>query len=166
MKNLMINKAFLTALASVFISSSALADDGLKIQVVSNVEGAAPVEYVLDDILKITFQENDFTIVLKNGNGSTSFDYMNTQKMVFDNIKTGIENVHSEKAGDIAITYDGNYIRVSGCSESAQLRLYDISGRPLLSQTVKGDTEISTENLSAGVYIMKVNSKTFKFSKR
>ena len=164
MKHLKLRKTVLAMMASLFVSSAALADDGIKIKVVSNVDGVAPVEYALDDIRKITFQEYGFTIMLNDGTSDSSFEYSDIQKMVFGNVSTGIENVKHESNGDIAFDYDGAAIRVSGV-EKAQLMVFDIAGRPVISQKVQGEAVVSTENLSAGVYIVKVNNNTFKFSK-
>lgn len=165
MKHLKIRKTVLAMMASLFVTSSALADGGdIKIKVVSNVDGVSPVEYALDDIRKITFQEYGFTIMLNDGTSDSSFEYSDIQKMVFDNVQTGIENVKTETGSGIVLAYDGSTIRVSGV-EKAQLMVFDIAGRPVISQKVQGEAEVSTENLSAGVYIVKVNNKTFKFSK-
>ena len=165
MKHLKIRKTVLAMMTSLLISSSAFADEDLKIKVVSNVDGVAPVEYAINDIRKITFQEYGFTIMLKDGTSDSSFEYIDIQKMVFDNVNTGIDNVKSEKADGIAISYDGSSIKVSGCAEASQLRVFDIAGRPVISESIKGEAVISTENLSSGVYILRVNNKTFKFNK-
>lgn len=164
MKHLNLRKTVLAMMASLFISSSAFADDGIKIRVVK-VDGMAPVEYAINDIRKITFQEYGFTIMLHDGTSDSSMEYSDVQKMVFDNVNTGIDNVKSEKVDDIAITYNGSVIKVSGCEKAAQLRLFDIAGRPVISQNIVGEAEISTENLASGVYILRVNNKTFKFNK-
>lgn len=164
MKHLKIRKTVLAMMASLFISSSVFAEDGIKIKVVK-VDGMAPVEYSINDIRKITFQEYGFTIMLNDGTSDSSMEYSDVQKMVFDNVITGIDNVKSEKVDNIAITYNGSVIKVSGCEEAAQLRLFDISGRPVISQNIQGEAVISTENLASGVYILRVNNKTFKFNK-
>lgn len=151
--------------SACLVSSSALADDGLTLKVISS-NGEAPVEYALDDIRKITFQTDDFTVMFNDETlGSQTFMYGDVQKMEFGTVTTSIGNVNAENGSEIAISYDGRTIKVSGCEESAQLRVFDISGRPVISETVSGEALVSTDNLSAGVYILRVNNKTFKFSK-
>lgn len=151
--------------SACLVSSSVLADDGLTLKVISST-GETPVEYALDDIRKITFQTDNFTVMFNDvAHGSEKFLYEDVQKMVFGTSTTSIDNVKSENGSEIAISYDGRTIKVSGCEETAQLRVFDISGRPVISEIVSGEALVSTENLSTGVYILRVNNKTFKFSK-
>lgn len=151
-------------LASFILPMSAMADgEGLSIKVFHGT--GAPTEYSLDAVRKITFQEDGFTVAFKNAEqADASFFYDEVGKIMFGEVSTGIENVQKEEGSDIAISYDGRTLNVT-TAEAAQLRLFDVSGRPVISERISGNAQVSTENLSAGVYILKVNNKTFKFSK-
>ena len=108
--------------------------------------------------------EETFTMIFNTDAPDEEFRYEDVLKMQFGTKEyTGIQSVADD--ADINISYDGSYLRIEGCGEASVLRVYDISGRPVISQRVNAQAEISTEQLSAGVYILKINNKTFKFSK-
>lgn len=149
-------------LASVIIPFSASADDVLiKIYGAGN---SSAEEFVLDEVKKLTFQDDYFTVMTFGGE-SRFFNYDETGRIVFTSVATGIAQVTPEGVSSIDISYDGSVLRITGCKSSAQLRIYDVTGRPVIGKTINGDTDISTENLPSGVYILKLNNRTFKFSR-
>lgn len=153
-------------LASVIVPMSVSAqDDDTKLVIYSH-DGSAPVEISIYDIRKVTFQDDTFTMVYEDGIAADQqFAYDDVRCVKFSGETTGIGSVQSDQLGDdITISRGASSIIVGGVTERAQLRLFDISGRPVLSQTLTSDTTISTEALPAGVYILRVNNKTFKFS--
>lgn len=164
MKHLKIKKTVFAMLASCLISSSALADNGIKIKVFCSYDTSSK-EFAIDEIRKIAFNNDGMTFLFKDeATPEEFFEYGDVGSMKFEEISTSIENVKSEKDGNIEIAYDGRMIKVSGC-DAAQLRVFDIAGRPVISENISGEATISTENLASGVYILKVNNKTFKFNK-
>jgi len=50
------------------------------------------------------------------------------------------------------------------------LRVYDVTGRPVLTQTLvtssSGRTDLDLRNLAAGIYLVKLNSDDFTFSQK
>ena len=164
MKNLKTKKLLLALLASVVIPVSAqtTGDDGVEI-VIHGLDGSK-TECLLNDVQKLTFQDDYFTLLTKDGQ-SRFFNYDETGRIVFTGIETGIEQITPEGVSTINISYDGRNINITGCKAPEQLSIYDVSGRPMIRTTVQGDTNISTESLSNGVYILKLNNRTFKFSR-
>lgn len=164
MKHFKIKKKILAALATLIIPLSVSADDGIKIVVYGSADGDV-TEVGIDDVRNITFQDETLTMLLF-GDESKVFNYSDISKICFESIATEIESV---TPGDIedgtTIIYDGNVLRIIGCAQPSQLRIFDITGKTVISEQIKGDTMINVEGLSAGVYVLKVNNKTFKFSK-
>ena len=164
MKHSRIKKGILAMITSVVIPFSAFADDGVTFKVIGT-EGNVK-EYSLEEIQRLTFQEETFTVMFNSNLGDEIFRYDDVQSIQFGPVSTGLENIRiDDAAGKFAISYDGTILSISGCSDKAQLTVYDISGRPIISQNINGNAAISTESLNSGVYILKINNKTFKFSK-
>ena len=163
MKHLKIKKTIFAMLASCFIATSAYAD-GVKIKVFCSYDDTFK-EFNIDDIQKMKFDNDGVTFMFKDGiQPEEFFEYGDVGSMKFDGVSTSIDNVKSEKDGNIEIAYDGRTIKVSGC-DAAQLRVFDIAGRPVISENIIGEASVSTDNLASGVYILRVNNKTFKFNK-
>ena len=162
MNLLKMRKTVLALAASVMLPFSANADDVVTFRITG--QDGAVKEFVLDDISRLTFGAETFTMVFNNAAANEEFRYDDVLNMQFgfDGI-TGVQQVADE--ADITIRYDGVMLIIDGCPEGARLAVYDISGRPVINQSVQESAQISTEQLTAGVYILKINNKTFKFSK-
>ena len=165
MKNNYIRKiaaAMFVALVMPF-SAQAQTDDGtmLKIRTTDDCEVSVP----LDNVRKLTFGDDSFTLFTVSEGENYGFKYDEVMKIMFEDVATGIDEQIASEADGINIAYDGTFLRITGCKKASQLIVYDISGRPVISQRIQGNAVLSTENLGAGVYILKVNNKTFKFSK-
>lgn len=157
-------KNLIMAAATIIIPLQASADDGVSIKVVM-LDGSSPNEYALDDVSRIVFGEDGFTMNFLNNEHAAYYAYDDVGKIMFDLLPTGIDNAAVNNKDVIAVRYDGNMLKITGCKESANVTVYEITGRPVISRNISGDTTVSTDNLLAGVYILKVNNITFKFSK-
>lgn len=166
MKQLFSNAKTLVLALIAIVATNATAQEESKL-VIYNHDGEAPVEIVIDDIHKITFQDEHFTMVyIDNFKPSEQYLYDDVRAIKFSGLITGIGSVENEDGvSAISISREGDNINVSGITKPAHLTLYDISGRPVMNNTITSDTQISTETLTSGVYILRVNNKTFKFSK-
>ena len=152
----------LSMAASVIFSLSASADDVVTLKVID--QNGAEKEYALDDVKRLAFHEESFTMFFNGNAASEEFRYEDVLKMQFGaKDYTGLQNVAEDT--DFNIKYDGSMLMVEGCGNGANMLIYDISGRPVMNKRINNSAEISTSQLSAGVYILKINNKTFKFSK-
>lgn len=155
-------KTVLALAASVMLPFSANADDVVTFRVTG--QDGVVKEFALDNIRRLAFGEETFTMIFNNAAASEEFRYEDVLNMQFGiNDVTGIQEVASEN--DINIRYDGMMLMIDGCTAGSRLTVYDISGRPVISQSVQESAQISTDQLTAGVYILRINNKTFKFSK-
>ena len=164
MKHSRIKKGVLAIITSVVIPFSAFADDEVTFKVIGTNGNIN--EYNLEEVRRLTFQEETFTLMFNSSQGDEIFRYDGVRCMQFGSVSTGQDNIRIDDAvGEFTIRYDGTVLNISGCSDKVQLTVYDISGRPVISQNINGDAAVSTEALNSGVYILKINNKTFKFSK-
>lgn len=163
MKQFKLKKNVLAALATLIIPLSASADEEMKIVVYGSGSGEV-TEIKIDDVRNITFQDETLTMLLLE-QGTKVFNYSDIGKICFETVSTSIESVTPDDGDETAISYDGNVLRISGCTKPSHFRIFDITGQNVMNSSIQGDTEISVGNLSSGIYILKVNNKTFKFSK-
>ena len=156
----------LVMIASVLIPVSAHADEDTAIKIIGTSGGTH--EFNISHVGKITFQDETFTFTFADGiTDDVVFCYDEVRRMEFSNVSTGIGNVTLDYgAGDVTISFDGSTLFIKGCMEPSEVYVYDISGRPVVKRSVDDYAEISVENLSSGVYILKLNNNTFKFNKR
>ena len=166
MKQLQIKGKIFGLLASLLFSMSAMAQEEVKL-VIHNHYGDEPVEISVYDVRKITFQDSYFTMVYEDGiKPDEQFVYDDVRKITFKNLITGIDDVAADETlNGINIKRNGSVISVEGIEGKAQLMIFDLAGRPVFKTTVCNSEEINTEILSPGVYILKVNNKTYKFNK-
>ena len=165
MKHLRIKKKVLLMLSSVIIPLSMSADDNLKLLVYDKTQGNV-TEIPVNDVLKLTFQETAFTIDFYDVSlGKKIFYYDDVSSMKFGETPTGIGCVTPDADSGITIAYDGRNILISGCEAGTKLMMYDISGRPVMNAIVDVQASISTEGIARGIYVVRVNNKTFKFNK-
>lgn len=152
--------------ASVTIPLPVMADDDTAIKIIGTSGGAQ--EFSINNVGKITFQDETFTFSFTDGvTENMIFWYDEVKRMEFTDIATGIDNVTQEYNEDeIAISFDGSTLFISGCAVPSQMQVYDISGRPVMKRMVHGVVKVSVGNLSSGVYILKLNDKNFKFNIR
>ena len=153
----------LSVAASFVLAFPAFADDVVTFRVTGS-DGTVR-EFALDDINRLAFQEETFVMIFNNAAPDETFRYEDVLKMQFGNVgHTAVQNITDDAEG-ISISYDGSVLSISGCADRQIINIYDVAGRPVISQRVSGSAQIGTQQLSAGVYILKTNNKTFKFSK-
>lgn len=159
MKLRIMKKMLMGMAASILLPLSASADDVVTLKLIGS-DGTTK-QYALDEITRLDFSQESFTLIFNNNAADETFRYEDVLKMNFGSVATAIQNVANEE--EVSITYKANVLSIEGCS--GVLRIYDVSGRPVMSEKVDGATQISTDQLSAGVYIVKINTRTFKFSR-
>lgn len=78
----------------------------------------------------------------------------------------GINEIKNTENIEITPSVSNNYIKVSGISDSQSYKIFNITGAEILSGTINPNQNISIENFTSGVYILKLESgKASKFIK-
>lgn len=131
------------------------------------------IETKLTKIDKITFTDTNFSIHFDSSSqlievASEDYAYGEVEKITFSNINS-IENIGKEENVKLMISPNpvDNIIRIVGYnnSEPAQLSIYSLNGEEVMRiENWQGET-IDASPLSAGMYILRINTTTIKFIK-
>lgn len=131
------------------------------------------IETKLTAIDKITFTDTSFSIHFDSSShltdvASEHYAYGEVEKITFSNINS-IENIGKEENVKLMISPNpvDNIIRIVGYnnSEPAQLSIYSLNGEEVMRiENWQGET-IDASPLSAGIYILRINTTTIKFIK-
>lgn len=131
------------------------------------------IETKLTKIDKITFTDTNFSIHFDSSSqlievASEDYAYGEVEKITFSNINS-IENIGKEENVKLMISPNpvDNIIRIVGYnnSEPAQLSIYSLNGEEVMRiENWQGET-IDASPLSAGIYILRINTTTIKFIK-
>lgn len=166
-------KKLLCLLAICSMSMAAWAQEMTYVLVISQKDGTTTT-FTLDQNPVIKFVGDDIQIYTDEsykGGEVTYFschlDELNISHYA-ENDVTAIEDAKADKAG-VKVTYtDGQNVVVSGLAETDRLSLYALDGRKVEDFASEGgQANISLAKLSAGVYVVNINSKqSFKIMKR
>ena len=131
------------------------------------------IETKLTAIDKITFTDTSFSIHFDSSShltdvASVHYAYGEVEKITFSDINS-IENIGKEENVKLMISPNpvDNIIRIVGYnnSEPAQLSIYSLNGEEVMRiENWQGET-IDASPLSAGIYILRINTTTIKFIK-
>lgn len=98
------------------------------------------------DGLKLTFAEGN--LVATNGTTQTTFPLSALQKMFFSSEAVGIHSASADSP--VGVRIEGGTLHVDAPSDS-EIAIYGIDGR-----------RVPSTGLGQGVYVVKVNGKTYK----
>ena len=159
-------KRWLMVLCGAVLSVSALF---AQTSLVITPQGAGdPVSINLDEIRTLTFSENG--VVVNKADGSTySAAFADLSKLAFYDAQTAIRPIFSdnETNGAIALSRNGQNLTLSGLHTTAptQAVIYDALGRQVGRIAVSEGQAFSVAALPKGVYLLKLNQTTFKFTR-
>ena len=85
--------------------------------------------------------------------------------LYFEGEPTSVTQVVGEAEG-LQVMYQGGFVSATGLTSPAHAAIYNISGQRAMSLKAWDGTPVSTDALSSGVYILKVNNKSIKFVKK
>ena len=117
----------------------------------------------LTDEPRTTFEDGKL-IITTNGPTST-FLLSNIQRYTFEGPMTGIGSVSSR---DLIFAQDSEGVILRNVPEGTNVKLYDMSGKLLQSQTSDGHSSLhfSLTSFPVGVYLVNVDGKKLKVMKR
>ena len=121
------------------------------------------VSYKLDDKPKTTFTTDE--LVITTTTATISFPLSQIQRYTYDNLKTNVDNV---KVKGISISQHGDIVIVKGLEKGNSVIVCSVDGKQLMAKKSDGSDSLtlSLSKLSAGVFVIKANEVTYKFSKR
>ena len=83
----------------------------------------------------------------------------------FEDVTTSIAGV-TDNASKLQVAYDGNTISVAGLAKAENAAIYSIGGEKVVNLKSWNGSPVNVGSLTNGVYILKVNNKSFKFIKK
>ncbi len=116
--------------------------------------------------IKITFSENN--LLVYNGNSTTNIPLNNIRKITFSSTNT---NVSTENFSNSLTLYPNpvsNILHLKNLnSENLTVRIFSIDGKAVLTRTLSTyHTDIDVTILPKGLYILKANDQTIRFTKK
>lgn len=147
------------------VSVFARADNEDKIMVHLG-NGGDVQEVALSEVSKMTFGESDFSFV-KTG-GTAAYSYEDVYKMTFSLAGIGVTDAGVPSSELVLYPNPASdFVSVRGweAEESAVLSVYSLSGQCCLKIVSWHGEPVSVAGLGRGMYILKINDKTFKFRK-
>ena len=131
------------------------------------------IETKLTAIDKITFTDTSFSIHFDSSSHLTEvaselYGYGEVEKITFSDISS-IGKISKEDNFKLLISPNpvNDIIRIMGynSSEPAQLSIYSLDGEEVIRIENWQDEAIDASQLSAGIYILRINTTTIKFIK-
>lgn len=153
-------KQFLSLLLACGALLPAHADDPVVVMNVKTGSGVTPIKVTTQS--KITFS-NDQTamiVAVDSETQSQSFDVADISNITFTLNSTSIVN---ETLDDLKITNKGKVLTISG-DDAIDYAVWNVSGVSVMSGKASGTVSIDFNSIQSGVYIIKANNKTIKYS--
>lgn len=158
------NKKFTLALAAFSLLTVGKANADTKLVAVDSPTATTVASFSLNDISKLSFA-GDKMVVTMTDKSSKEVALSTSLVLKFDNTETAISHV-SGAGSSLKLAYDGSLLSAAGLDRSADAAIYSVGGQKVLNLKSWNGSPVSTESLADGVYILKVNNKSFKFVKK
>lgn len=121
------------------------------------------VSYDLDEQPKTTFTTED--LVVTTATTTISYPLSKIQRYTYEGAQLSVRDV---KAQGISISHDDDRIIVKGLASGKTVSVYTIGGVQLLTKISDGAERLtlSLSSLPLGVYVIKADEITYKFTKQ
>lgn len=150
------------ALAALLAAGNANADTKLVAKDTST--STTITSFSLGDISQLQFADGNLVVTL-NDKTTRNVALSTTLELTFDDVATAIGQVKTS-GNALGIAYDGQQLSASGIDGTAEAAVYSIGGQKVIDLKAWNGIAVSTASLESGVYILKVNNKSFKFVKK
>ncbi len=158
------NKKNFLALAALAVLAVGSVQADSKLVVTDSSTKTVVASAKLGDVKKLTFTGGKLVVTLSD---------LTTQEtpltahlaLTFGESTTSISPVAGEN-GQLKIQLSGEQLAVSGLSAATDATLYAVGGQVVASLKGWDGSPVSTAALGKGIYILKLNNKTFKFVKK
>lgn len=121
------------------------------------------VSYKLDEEPITTFTTTDLVITTKTA--TINYPLPTIYRYSYEGVSSGVDDA---KADGISISHDGNKIIVKGLASGKTAAVYSVDGIQLQAKCSNGSDRLvlSLNQLPAGVYVIKADEITYKFTKK
>lgn len=124
-----------------------------------------PVKIAVADISRITFDGT--TMVVDKAGGNLSIDIADVTDMVFDGLVSAQESIAADFADEFIVSFDYGVMSLSVADgKTVDMGLYNAGGQCVAAQSgIHGEWSMLLQDLPGGVYIIRLNNRTFKFTR-
>lgn len=140
--------------------AQAVAEDDNKM-ILNTADGNTAIP--LKSISKITFDGSKMTV--STTGGDSDVDVFSLQNITFQLAVQSVDNISKDFDGLNVSFKSGIVTATASDDESISIDVYAMSGTHMLNATAQGQTTADLNALVPGVYVVKVNDKTFKFTR-
>ena len=158
-------KFFLIACA-IFVSLGSNAQNKSTLSVHQNE--TSPTQIVISDISKITFENDEMNVIVKNSNEPHLFELSGINKITFDLVTEAVESItHNNTSLHLYPNPTENHLFIETEHEIEEIVIYDVYGRKC--QQVNETTSqqvLDVTDLNTGIYFIKVVTDNNEIIKR
>lgn len=145
-----------------FIAGISSVNAQTKMIVTSTPDGSA-TEFNLKDVKSLTFAPGNM-MVNQWANESNTFMLKNVESIKFQGDPSSVNEVAQDTEA-LHIVCEGNLLNVLGWTQgqAANVAVYNLSGQTLISLPCWNGDPIDMVVAPRGIYIIKINNKSYKF---
>lgn len=145
------------------LALTGIATAGAQEKLVIYADGSEKQAFALADIVKLTLGDESLTVYTTDSQTAT-FAYADIGRIGFKDLTNGIASVHAGTAAPALYCREGK-IGAEGLAAPARAAIVDLGGRTVWERRQWDGSPVSTLQLAKGVYILKVNNNTLKFTR-
>ena len=158
------DKKFILTCAALSLLAVGKASADQKMVVTDTSTSTVLGSFGLGDISKLSFAEGKMTVTM-NDKSTQDVALSTSLVLQFEDVATAISQVDAAK-GKLQVAYDGEFLSFAGLGGVADAAVYSMGGEKVLGLKGWNGKPVSVASLGRGVYIIKVNNKSFKFVKK
>lgn len=128
-------------------------------------DDSTSVSFLITDIYSLSFSETE--VIVSTDIATLSYPISNLLKLSYGLIESTNQGLEDIPIDAVNVIFTNECVRISNIKKNSQIYLFSISGTLIYSQEMprEGSFDISLSNLCAGVYLIRINEKTYKFLK-
>ena len=158
-------KFFLIACA-IFVSLGSNAQNKSTLSVHQNE--TSPTQIVISDISKITFENDEMNVIVKNSDEPHLFELSGINRITFDLVTEAVESItHNNTSLHLYPNPTENHLFIETEHEIKEIVIYDVYGRKCQQANETTSQQIlDVADLNTGIYFIKVVTDNNEIIKR
>ena len=130
-----------------------------------HVKDGSKVTFLLSERPAVTF--SDGYLLITSDDADASYPLSDVVKFTFGDVDEENTGIDSLPVDETTFGYDGGAIVVTGLKPGSTAKVYTIGGMMVHSESISdGSWTYPLSSLSSGIYIININGKSFKISKK
>ena len=130
--------------------------------IVTTLDGTT-MEYFINKDTKVTIEKPNLVIETENVVLTYELESMKNVRYGKKFVTTGI---HSATIGGNPFTLKDETLFFKDLAENTQIGIYTTDGKTIVSRQCSGDASLPLNNLTSGVYLVKINNESYKILKK